>query len=154
MVSRIGPKWSTSNGNDAIGSIRDTSKSTLAATGIKRRRRTVKVNRIPKLETVPWTPHVNSVKSPSRYLNRAPPPPGDASDIYIHQTFAYLLRIPTCLQWFCRCSLCRLALQNTISCFMYISVCVIMRSIQYSVQYFFWHNFAYLTKVTKDSLQF
>ena len=33
MLSRIGPKWSTSSRNGAIGPIRDIIKSTIAATG-------------------------------------------------------------------------------------------------------------------------
>ena len=33
MVSKVGPKWSTSNSKGAIGSIRGTIKSTVAAKG-------------------------------------------------------------------------------------------------------------------------
>ena len=44
MVSQIGPKWSTSNSNGAIGPIRITIKSTVEA---------VEINRIPQLGTVP-----------------------------------------------------------------------------------------------------
>ena len=35
IVSRIGPKYSTNNSNSAIGPIRDTIKSTVAANGIE-----------------------------------------------------------------------------------------------------------------------
>ena len=55
-MSRIGPKWATSNSNGAIGPIRDTIKSTVVATGIEKIKKKVKVNRIPELETVLWTP--------------------------------------------------------------------------------------------------
>mgnify|MGYP001481234791 CR=1 FL=1 len=34
MVSRIGPKWSNSNSNDAIGPIHDNKRFTEVATGI------------------------------------------------------------------------------------------------------------------------
>ena len=38
MVSRIGPKWYTSICDGAIGQIRDTIKSTVAAKGIEKRK--------------------------------------------------------------------------------------------------------------------
>ena len=59
MVSRVGPKWSTSNSNScAILQIRDTINTTVAATGIE-----IIKNAQSKLQSyfgngsvVPWTP--------------------------------------------------------------------------------------------------
>ena len=39
---------------------RYTIKSTVAATGIEKKEKTVKVTRIPELATVPWTPHMHN----------------------------------------------------------------------------------------------
>ena len=47
IVSRIVPKWFTSNGNGEVGPIRDTMKSAVV-------QKTLKIIRIPGLETVPW----------------------------------------------------------------------------------------------------
>ena len=58
MVSRIGPTSSTSN----------TMKSTVAAPGNEEIQNTHKVNGIPELDTVSWTPHVKSVNSPFNVL--------------------------------------------------------------------------------------
>ena len=55
MLSRIGPKWPTSLSNGAIGPVRDTIKSSVATTRFKMMK-TLKLNLILDLETVPWTP--------------------------------------------------------------------------------------------------
>ena len=56
MVSRVGPKWSTSNSNGAIGPICDTKKLTVVVTWIEKIKR-----RISGLQTVLKTPYVKSV---------------------------------------------------------------------------------------------
>ena len=58
----IGPKWSTYNRREAIGPIRNTIKP-LRSQGLKKLK-TLKVNLILELETVPWTQHIKSLNFP------------------------------------------------------------------------------------------
>ena len=63
MVSRIGSIPPLLLLVEHFGPIRDTNKSTVAATGIEKSNKTFKVNTIPEFKKVPWTRLVKSVNS-------------------------------------------------------------------------------------------